>query len=47
MALRDRYDLAGLDGDYRGMEEVYGDLEALNWFFGGSLMTTDDYPPID
>jgi len=24
VALRDRYDLAGLDGDYRGMEEVYG-----------------------
>ena len=32
VALRDRYDLAGLDGDYRGMEEVYGTLEPVNCF---------------
>ena len=37
VALRDRYDLAGLDGDYRGMEEVYGNLEPVNCFFGRSF----------
>ena len=26
VALTERYDLQGLDGDYRGMEEVYGSL---------------------
>jgi hypothetical protein len=26
VALKERYDLQGLDGDYRGMEEVYGSL---------------------
>lgn len=41
VALRDRYDLAGLDGDYRGMEEVYGNLE--DCFFGLFLMMMNKY----